>query len=494
MEKISIETDTHRLVNIANINIILGRNGSGKSRFLRHLDMELARQVGYNVSYISPERAGIFKKQGHIDTNMENDPEWLRSSRSMNQSQEFKTTSASLLREVETLYLRRLQDSLELRNNEDIHFKNDVLDKMNALLSNIMIVQEGSSFLFKDYDGETVTPENISSGESEVIALATEVLYFFEKLNPEKFNLLLIDEPDVHLHPDLQSRLANFLLNQIEELSPGARELTALCIATHSTPLVCALAVSDYTSLGNKEFKKNEITLTPVTDNIKKIAPFFGHPLSLTFNNDPLLILEGEDDERIWQQAARTSQGKIKLFPILATSVDQQSSLEKFCAKVLPSVYDNPLAYSLRDGDGATEALESIGPVIRFRLNCYAAENLLLSDECLELMDTSWEGFIANAHQWIGNNEGHKDLELIRELMNSNDRFRNQKIKSIRQLICTISKSNKPWEVVVGQAIARLEAATENEYSLYAMIGSDACEKLLGINSIRPIQVQATKE
>ena len=88
-----------------------------------------------------------------------------------------------------------------------------------------------------------------------------------------------------------------------------------------------------------------------------------------------------------------------------------------------------------------------------FRLQCYAIENLLLSDQALAVLRKTWEEFQVLANAWLEENEAHQDTGKIRELIKAEDRLRHTKIKPIRQLVCSIAKSNKPWEVVVGQAI-----------------------------------------
>jgi predicted ATP-dependent endonuclease of OLD family len=53
-------------------------------------------------------------------------------------------------------------------------------------------------------DGSEVSEDQVSSGEAELIALAIEVLVFSRDSRSNR--VLLLDEPDVHLHPDLQQR------------------------------------------------------------------------------------------------------------------------------------------------------------------------------------------------------------------------------------------------------------------------------------------------
>ncbi|EGQ7992769.1 AAA family ATPase [Vibrio vulnificus] len=466
---------------LKNINILLGKNGAGKSRFLRLIDEHLQYNSEYNIRYISPERAGVFKRDGYVLNNLESDPSWLGNSRRVNQAENFKAVSATLLREVETAYLRQLQDNPEIRNDPNRNFRTERLDNINRLLSNISIFQEGSNFEFRNIEGEVIQPNQISSGESESVSLAVELMYFFDNLKRERFNLLLLDEPDVHLHPDLQGRLANFLINLVDNLPSEDKDNVAVILATHSTPFICALAKSEQTSIGTKDFGVTNVNFVGISAQLKKIAPFFGHPLSLSLSQDPMLILEGEDDERVWQQAARTSQGKIRLFPVIANSVDQQTELESFTADIIDSLYDNPIAFSLRDGDGVVDGLVPVGSVTRFRLQCYAIENLLLTDQVLTQLGTTWDDFQALAAEWLEHNSQHRDCLKIRALISAADRLRNTKIKDIRQLICSICSSKKPWEVVVGQAIGKLDASQlpEGEFSLTTFIGLDAISKLL---------------
>lgn len=487
MRQTELIVENAKLLNLTNINVLLGRNGSGKSRFLRSLDAALSRNAAFNVRYLSPERGGVFQKGGSIDTNLERDKNWLRSIRAKNQSDNFKSVSAYLLRDVEVTYLRRLQNTASLRQDPERTFRSDRLDKINRLLANISIEQERAEFVFRTASGDVVSPEQISSGESEAVSLAAEIMYFFETIDPSKFNVLLLDEPDVHQHPDLQARFAQLLVSEIASLDPEIRRSVAVCLATHSTPLVCALAASEHASIGTKDFGSEEVRQEPASAQLKKVAPFFGHPLSLALSDDKLLILEGEDDERVWQQAARSSNGRIRLFPVLASSVDQQSELESFCAGMLQAIYELPQAYSLRDGDGVIDDLPPVGPIARFRLRCYAIENLLLTDECLAVLGTTWAGLQESVRDWLGRNPTHRDAAFLAKLVEDPDRMRNVKIKSIRQLVCAVAGSSKPWEVIVGQALGRLDADAHNPStdptSVVSFLGSAAAQALLGVKA-----------
>lgn len=468
------------LRNLSNLNIIMGRNGSGKSRFLRSLDREFWDKDGFNVRYVSPERAGTFTRDGNIITHISSNPGYLRNVRSTNQVANFKAASAVLLREAETMYLRKLAATPSIRENLERNFQADRLDKINGLLTNISLEVGQSDFEFRALTGEPIQSGEISSGEAEAVSLATEIIYFFDTLVNDRFNVLLLDEPDVHLHPDLQARLAKMIVGMLEENSEQIDNV-AVCISTHSAPFVCAVAASDYTSIGTKSFGVEEIDLKRAPDLLKRIGPFFAHPLSLMLSEDAALIVEGEDDERVWQQTVRSSNGRIKVFPVVAGSKGEQHQLEQLSVQLLSTLYDSPIAFSIRDGDGViAQDLQHLLPLRRFRLECYSIENLLVSDQCMEVMGTSWEAFVPKAGKWKSENLNHKDALRLDQLVQAADRLRHEKVKVLRHLIPAIVGCKKPWELIVAQALAAIQTTDSSANSMLVdFVGEGAIKAVL---------------
>ena len=130
--------------------------------------------------------------------------------------------------------------------------------------------------------------------------------------------------------------------------------------------------------------KDENATFKPVSEIIRTILPIFGaHPLSNVFLEKPLLLVEGEDDERIWQQAVRSSKGRISVWPCAAGDIQSLNDHENAVEEIARAIYDHPIAYSLRDRDDDPYEIDDKSIVKRMRLNCKAAENLLLSDDVL---------------------------------------------------------------------------------------------------------------
>ncbi|MEJ1239589.1 AAA family ATPase [Chryseolinea sp. T2] len=483
----------HQVVNITPITVIVGRNGSGKSRFLRSLDTEAKQgHDHFRSTYISPEPNGIFEQDSGIEQAINNNINWVAGQRNRNQSENFRKVSATYLKALELNWLRKMENDSALRHDTLRTFETEYLDKMNDLFINVRIIRDRAQkvFSFETYTGDPIEAGQLSSGESEVVTLTSEILYFFSAIDSNKTNLLLIDEPDVHLHPDLQVRFGRFLIRLIQSLADNQRNAVKVIIVTHSTALISGLSDPTYCSIAPKLFG-NDVSVNgiPIGDEIRKSAAFFAHPLSQVLALEPILIVEGEDDVRVLQQAARTSLGRIKVFPCLADSVQQMSALETFCSKILPAVYDNPIGFSLRDGDGITNSLQDIGCIKRFRLQCYAIENLLLTDECLTVMNSTWNQFIIQTQAWCsGKNPQDQQVVLLQAIIASPNRHRHIKIKDVRVLICAILGVTKPWEVVVGQALGNLPPTLPNNpiaTSAVAWIGLEVL-KAIGLTVAPP--------
>lgn len=265
-------------------------------------------------------------------------------------------------------------------------------------------------------------------------------------------NILFLDEPDAHLHPDLQVRLAVFLKNLVEE------NHFRVVMATHSTSFLAAFQNYPGVSIEFISPSQTDIDFQIVSDTYRRILPIFGaHPLSNLFNESPILLVEGEDDERIWQQAIRTSQGSLKIYPCAVDSIDHLNEYEMQVAGIINSIYDYAKAYSLRDRDDGDEDINDTPPVTRMRLSCRAAENLLLSNESLARLGIDWNTLESKIEAWIEKNPDHSHHQIMSKFRDSGYDRKMFNLKKIRNDLMGIIESSKPWEVVVGQTIATTE-------------------------------------
>lgn len=472
----------YTLKNLNKINILLGKNGCGKSFLLRQVEQGLDGKDNHygKTKYITPERGGSLIYEAGIEQNTISIPNWLSDTRRKNQFNQFKQQSVAQFRKLETIVLREIEN--EKRGEKEYSFDN-YIDEINLLLDRIYIkrgdIKKGE-ISFKIYTKEPnneINPDIISSGESELISLGIECLIFSKELIPKRENILFLDEPDVHLHPDLQFKLMQFLTRLLDK-----NDFKVL-IATHSTAILGALQSYKNTHIAFMGFFQKDIEFSLISDVYRKILPVFGaHPLSNIFNEIPVLLLEGEDDERIWQQVVRSSQNNVKVYPCSCGDVNKLNKFEKETQKIINAVYDKAKAYSLRDRNDSNGLIEDLPPITRMKLSCRSAENLLLSNEVLEKLGLKWDDLKKKIDNWIEKNIEHSHYSAIQQFKQSKYDRENFDLKEIRNDLMGIVGNSKPWEVVVGQVIANLNWSKETDFSkegsIYNFLGEKTIKNL----------------
>lgn len=441
----------YSLKNISKINIILGKNGCGKSTLIRNIEEGLSGQPqNYGKSkYITPERGGSLVYEAGVEQSLTNDANWLQGQRRKNQVIGFRQQSIAQYKKLELLVLKEIEGAK--RSNLDYTF-NLYINKINTLLDNIEIRRDTSTFkIYKKGSEIELNATNISSGESELVSLGIECLVFSKECISGKENFLFLDEPDVHLHPDLQVRLMHFLKDLVLENN------FKVFITTHSTAILGALEGYAETNLAFMFFGQKEVEFQKITQIHRKILPVFGaHPLSNIFNQAPILLVEGEDDERIWQQAVRSSEGKLKIYPCSVDSITKMNDFEIEAQKIILNVYDSAKGYSLRDKDDTTEEIEDLESITRMKLSCRSSENLLLSDEALSTLNTTWGILCEKIEIWLTLNETHQHYLFMKNFKDDGFDRKNHDLKEIRNDLMGIIGSPKPWEIVVGKTISDL--------------------------------------
>ncbi len=475
-----IQAAEFTLKNLAKINVVLGKNGCGKSTLLKRFDEQLRNdpETYGSIKYITPERGGVLVYEASVEHSSINDINWLPSSRRVNQFNQFRQQTVAQYRTLETEILRGIEQAYESGTQGAVTFDH-ILTQINSLLDNIRIERTSGSVTFKIYSkatNEELQGNVISSGESELISLAIECLSFTQSLQPGKTNVLLLDEPDVHLHPDLQGRLTRFLTGLVEKHG------FTILMATHSTAMLGELADSNLAAVSLMKAGDKDLTFQGIDDVYRRILPVFGaHPLSNIFNAAPLLLVEGEDDLRIWQQTVRTAEGAIKLFPVDCGGINEMGQYETLTVEIVNAVYDDAKAYSLRDRDEGVEEIADQSPLTRMRFHCRAAENLLLTDEVLQLAGTDWASVESKIDQWLEKTPEHPKRAIMQAFKDGGFDRLGFDLKELRMLLAgEMIATNKPWEVLVGKAIAVCNSSTET-HSLAVYLGEKVTKNLLNL-------------
>ncbi len=472
-----------QLENLAHLNIIFGKNGSGKSTLLR----AIADKNPSNTLYVPPERGGLLNFRADLFQQLKGGggEAWDRSQRRNNQLLTFKEIIA-------TKWHRFLLAVLFRSVEEDTKagpIINQKIEELNKILPELIITTLKDDLEFKSKrTGEPVASSLISSGESEAIALGIEsLLYAFENEKSEEIKYLLLDEPDLHLHPELQARLANYFL----KISRGNLRII---IATHSTAILSAL--SKKKNVGIAWLSNNPmIEFSPINEVVVRLSALFeGHPLASILKSNPLLLIEGSNDKRVWQQAIASSESKLRFYlcDCGGKGKGKMNEYEKSLDTILSVLLDIPkgkMCFSLRDKDGSSKKIrQPFRYVRRLKLECEEIENCYLSNEVLARFGKKWPELKVKIRDWLKlkKNKNHKFNGQLKELIKGRDNRKNAGIKEgIKVLVGILdARKKRPWQDMVGGTIgtiAKNKKIRFNKGNICDFLGKEVVEKLLDV-------------
>lgn len=289
-------------------SVIVGPNGSGKTHLLRGLKTELQQHAGgKKVRYLSAGRMGMLEQfRSDFDGHRGNSPMY-------DQARYGSKTDLLRRHNMETLN----GDFQTLAERADIQIK--IQERLRKLFKRDLLI---------DWDGGELKVEfNRTEGESKPYSSGREasglmhLVGILSALYDDEVGALLIDEPEVSLHPQLQA----FLLREIKSIAGEPTEADhkkIVIIATHSTEMVTLRSADDLPSLifcNDLMSDPRQVAPDEPTLKAKKLTSLMArlgqsHKLAL-FSRRPLLV-EGASDAIIAQSLAN----KLDLYPEAAGS------------------------------------------------------------------------------------------------------------------------------------------------------------------------------
>ena len=380
------------LKNVQPITIIFGKNGSGKSVMLRNL---LQKNIAL-FHYVPPERVGEIEHDARYGTQQQVAETRAQQSR-RNISGDYRKY---VLSRISTLLNRRGN----IRKTSVPDMLTPIEDRINEIFIDFTfkITNENPPFLLQRKNKKVNNNEEMSSGEAQIITLSLDLLTMCSiwKLEDIK-GTLLIDEPDAHIHPDLQQKFAKFLVELTEEFH------CSIILATHSTSMLSALGQygSEKTGVVYIE-NKNELYVKKFSESMKLLATCLGgHVLMGSLFGWPLILVEGEDDYKIWIEFSRKSKNKFSIISCNGSEIKTyQENLEMIFESMLTKSNDLS-GFALVDHDKSKFISSKQNHIKFIQLACHESENLYFSDENLNSMKTSWENvktIINQSDEFIG--------------------------------------------------------------------------------------------
>lgn len=289
-------------------------------------------------------------------------------------------------------------------------------------------------FQYKDTNEQILPFNSLSSGEQEVVKVIFDVAR-----KDIKHSVIIVDEPELHLHPTLTFKL-------IETLKAIGDHTNQFIFLTHSADLI-----STYYSTGNVYFIDAEQTgsnqahqLSQLNHSHKELVQLIGENLGLFAVGKKLVFVEGEDssiDRLTYHAIAQKFLPEAKIVPV--GSVENVITLNAFEQQIRESIFGIDL-YMIRDRDGLSQeqinAIEGGGKIKclkkrhieNYFLN---AEVLFKVAEKLYLTTTNTDlsqEFIENKLKEIAQESlGYNLLQNTKEFLATNHYFKIPTVKDL---------------------------------------------------------------
>lgn len=272
------------------INLIVGPNGTGKSLFSDQLKTQL-KNNGYKVRLLNAERLSGLEK-----TNYQNFTSLVPVAGSFDKGFDLSKFSS----------LKSSGEQFGLSSDAFVILKErlDIRVRIEALLSDIFsktirLVEEGGYLKPKIQNnasgGEYGLKESECHGLKELLTLLT---FLYDESN----NCVILDEPELHLHPQFQS----FLLSEIRKCAGDPKIDTTkklFFIITHSPYFLDLRSIDDLKSILVCHYNEppNYVDTLDVQDEyiLNKFLPRFNtHHKQFFFSPNPVFV-EGYTDQQI---------------------------------------------------------------------------------------------------------------------------------------------------------------------------------------------------
>jgi predicted ATPase len=448
------------------ITIVFGKNGSGKSRFLRawrDMDPDC-------YHYILPERTGEISYQSSLlDEQTEGKKRREQSRR-------------NFLQNYRQQVVARIQGYFSTRGNvRAAQLPGDPSDlelRLSTLLPDFSVElnTKNPPYTFKRTSGgaQVTGIDELSSGEAQILTLGLDILTVAAIWDIENrgSRVMLIDEPDAHVHSDLQARFADFLVGVADKYK------LQLVIATHSSTLLAAVAQFARQDAGILYLDRiaPELRVLPMDKYKRELAACLGgHALMGPLFGVPLLLVEGDDDYRIWSQVPRHHVVSFAVIPSHGEEIFQyQENLEQLFA-ALREDQAMPSGFALLDHDKQkpTPQQKSQQNIRFIQLACHEAENLYLSDEVLALLGIVWAQASAEIVAQAPNYPNKQQQLATAATWNRADHdFKNL----IHEISAILDTKQVHWTIRVGQAVGKARPLGQ----LADFLGQDVVTALWG--------------
>lgn len=201
-------------------------------------------------------------------------------------------------------------------------------------------------FQYKDDSGQILAFSSLSSGEQEIVKVIFDVVR-----KDIKHSIIIVDEPELHLHPTLTFKL-------VETLKSVGDHTNQFIFLTHSADLI-----STYYSTGDVYFidslqdgNNQAHKLSELNHSHKEVVQLIGENLGLFAVGKKLIFVEGENssiDRLTYHKIGQKYLPDAKFIPV--GSVENVLTLNTFEEQIRNSIFGINL-FMIRDRDGLSDS------------------------------------------------------------------------------------------------------------------------------------------
>ncbi|MDF9747941.1 ATP-dependent nuclease [Natrinema salsiterrestre] len=272
------------------LNFLIGPNGTGKSLFAEELEDYISSWGKFYVRYLNAERLSGMERQAYGQYSRTN----LQRGFSLNSEQAYLNQAQNQGLSSDAYIL--LRDKPDLRT------------RIQAILTEffdreINLVVEGGYLQPKMRDSKSSDTYDLRQDESHGLK---ELISLLTIIHDDSNDILIIDEPELHLHPQYQ----RFLLQEMRKLAgpPGEGRSKAFFIITHSPSMVEFRSIRDLTNVYSfRSRSQPPFSIDEFDDedeyHIQRLLPRLNtRHKEVLFSRRPILV-EGYTDEQIYIHA-----------------------------------------------------------------------------------------------------------------------------------------------------------------------------------------------